>query len=291
MNATIKHPVLRYHGGKFRMAPWIISHFPVHRVYCEPFGGAASVLMLKPICRQEIYNDLDQEIVNVFRVLRDPVKREQLKESLELTPYSRVDYEQSYKPARCMVERARRTIVRAQLGCSSRGATSTHRTGFRFNDGSKSLWRRSPHLWSRYPGLIASFGERLKDVVIEARPAMELIVALDRKCDGQMLYYVDPPYVLSTRSKESNAKRSYRYDMSDEDHIELARLLHSVKGMVVLSGYDCELYSELYGDWLKISHTNTNDARQQTIECLWISPNAQGKAQLSLMEGAIPCHQ
>lgn len=270
------------------MAPWIISHFPMHRVYCEPFGGAASVLMLKPICQQEIYNDLDMEIVNVFRVLRDPAKREQLQAALELTPYARIEFDQSYKPARNMVERARRTIIRAHLGYSSRGATSTHKTGFRFND--NKGWRRGPYLWSKYPESIAAFGERLEAVVLEARPAMELIAALDRKCDGQTLYYVDPPYVLNTRSKESNVKRSYRYDMTDENHIELARLLHSVKGMVVLSGYDCELYSELYGDWLKVEHTNTNDARQQTVECLWISPNAQGKAQLSLSE-ALTCHQ
>jgi DNA adenine methylase len=68
----VTRPVLRYYGGKFRLADWIISMFPAHRFFVEPFGGAANVLMAKPRSFGEIYNDLDSEVVNVFKVLRDP---------------------------------------------------------------------------------------------------------------------------------------------------------------------------------------------------------------------------
>jgi DNA adenine methylase len=91
-------PIMRYHGGKWRLAPWIISYFPIHKVYVEPFGGAASVLMRKPRSHGEVYNDLDDEIVNVMRVLRDPGMCDALANSLALTPYSRTEFEQAYEP-------------------------------------------------------------------------------------------------------------------------------------------------------------------------------------------------
>jgi len=106
-------PVLRYHGGKWRLASWIISHFPPHRVYVEPFGGAASVLLRKPRSYAEVYNDMDGEIVNVFRVLRDPARARELERVLRLTPFAREEFELSYIRDEDPIEQARRTIVRA----------------------------------------------------------------------------------------------------------------------------------------------------------------------------------
>lgn len=112
-----RRPVLRYHGGKWRLAPWICAHFPAHRLYVEPFGGAASVLLRKPRSYGEIYNDLDGEIVNVFRVLRD--NGHALRAALELTPFAREEFAESYMPHSDPIEQARRTIVRSFQGFGS----------------------------------------------------------------------------------------------------------------------------------------------------------------------------
>lgn len=88
----ITRPVLRYHGGKFRLREWVINFFPPHDVYVEPFGGAASVLLAKYPSRIEVYNDLSSDVVNLFRVLREPCTANRLRELLELTPFSREEF-------------------------------------------------------------------------------------------------------------------------------------------------------------------------------------------------------
>lgn len=122
-------PIMRYHGGKWRLAPWIIQHMPPHRVYVEPFGGAASVLLRKPRTYAEVYNDMDGEIVNLFKVARDDSER--LKHLLELTPFSRDEFAASYEPTSNPIEQARRTVVRSFLGFGSNAHAKA--TGFRAN--------------------------------------------------------------------------------------------------------------------------------------------------------------
>ena len=172
MTNPVRRPLLRYHGGKWNLAPWIISHFPAHRVYVEPFGGAASVLLRKPRAYAEIWNDLDQEVVNLFRVLRDPLMAEQLRAHLELTPFAREEFEQSYERATDPVEQARRMIARSYQGFGSAAATR-ETTGFR------AASRRSgtipAHDWDNYPKQLGFAIRRLKSVVIENRPAVDLI--------------------------------------------------------------------------------------------------------------------
>src|SRR5262245_58814798 len=113
MATAPRRPVLRYHGGKWRLAPWIIEHFPEHRIYVEPYGGGASVLLRKSRAFAEVYNDLDGDVVNVFRVLRDRASAAALIRAIELTPWARDEFRLSYRPASDPVERARRTIARA----------------------------------------------------------------------------------------------------------------------------------------------------------------------------------
>jgi len=279
---TPTRPVLRYHGGKWRLAPWVISHFPPHRVYVEPFGGAASVLMRKPRSYAEVYNDLDGEVVNVFRVLRDPVLSSELETLLCLTPFSRVEFESAYEVATeqlSEVERARRTIVKAFMGFGSnaihagkprgmrtRASTWGHDTGFRAN--SHRSGTTPAHDWSRYPVHIHVFRDRLAGVVLEHRKAIECILQHDR---ADTLHYADPPYVMSTRS---DPQKDYLHELTDDDHRDLAELLHSVTGMVVLSGYRSSLYDELYGTWERYDIKAFADGARERTECLWLSPRA-----------------
>lgn len=272
MQLTPARPVLRYYGGKWRIAPWIIQHFPPHRVYVEPFGGAASVLMQKRRSYAEVYNDLDGEVVNVFRVLRDPRQSVELERLLRLTPFARDEQEAAYEPSHDPVEQARRTIIKSFMGFSSSGIFS--RTGFRNNTSRSGT--TPAHDWASYPDSIRLFTERLRGVVIENRPAIDVIREHDRE---DTLHYVDPPYVISARSSPSH---EYRYEMTDDDHRELAAVLRSVKGMVVVSGYPSDLYNEFFGDWRQIRRKSWADGAGERTECLWLNPRAAEHLQATL---------
>jgi len=116
-------PLVRYHGGKWKLAPWILSHFPQHRCYVEPFGGGASVLLRKPRSYAEVYNDLSGEIVNLFRVACD--RGDELVRACELTPFARDEFIETWKPSPDPLEQARRTIARSFMGFGSAAATMT----------------------------------------------------------------------------------------------------------------------------------------------------------------------
>lgn len=290
-------PVLRWHGGKWKLAPWIIAQFPPHRVYVEPFGGAASVLMRKPRAYAEIYNDLDGEVVNLFRVLRDPAGGGQLVRQLELTPFAREEFDLAYEATKEPVERARRLCIRAMMGFGSNGHNISVRTGFRAN--SNRSGTTPAHDWKNYPPAIAAIGERLQGVIIENRPAIEVMAQHDAPTT---LHYVDPPYVLSTRSignpydLKSRAKRSgsahrsamYAHEMTDEDHRALVDVLLALAGMVVLSGYPHPIYEQVLGDWRMIETAAHADGARPRTEVLWINPAAVAARRdlLSLAGGA-----
>lgn len=265
---TISAPVIRYHGAKFRLAPWVLQHFPPHTCYVESFGGAAGVLMQKPRSYAEVYNDLDGDIVNLFRMLQDPATRAALVERLVLTPYSRAEFELSWEPANDPIERARRTIIRAQMGFGSAGATKGI-TGFRID--TKRQYGTAQSLWAEYPDSLAAVGQRLACVLIENRPAMEVITAHDA---ATTLHYVDPPYLHDTRYKGASSGRYYRHEMDDGEHRKLLSVLLELEGMVVLSGYPSELYSELLTDWSCYSTSARISAARGTAnrtECVWLN--------------------
>lgn len=243
---------------------------PEHRSYVEPFGGAASVLMRKPRAYFEVYNDLDGDIVNVFRVLRAPELADRLRQQLELTPFAREEFFGSYESSDDPVERARRTIVRTMMG---HGTTSRRkgRTGFRGK--SKRGWGSTgAGDWTTYPQHIAAFIERLRGVVIEQRAALDVIRVYD---DADTLFYVDPPYPLSTRSSmrsERDTGRAYAHDMTDDQHREVAARLCGAAGAVVVSGYHCALYDELYAGWERREKHAMADRGAKRIEVLWSKP-------------------
>lgn len=262
-----RRPALRYHGGKWRLAPWIISHFPAHDIYTEAYGGAASVLLRKPRSYAEVYNDLDGEIVNVFRVLRE--RSAELCRVLELTPYARAEYETSHEPARDELEQARRTIVRS---CMGHGANFTRRTrdgrvmrgGFR-NYSKKNRRSIPAQDWRNYPEELAGMAERLRGVIIENRKAAEVICKHD---SSETLHYVDPTYDHQSRGR----KNDYRFEMTEKDHRELASVLKGLQGYVVLSGYQSGLYRELFGNWQRVEKRVMADGGGPRTEVLWLNP-------------------
>jgi len=261
-------PVLRYHGGKWLLAPWIISHFPAHRVYVEPYGGAASVLMRKPRSYAEVYNDLDGEITNVFEVLRDPARAAELTRALHLTPFSRAEFELSYAESDDPVEQARRTIVRSFMGFGS-AAASRVITGFRAN--SNRSGTTPAHDWMNYPDCLPAIIERLRGVVIESREALEVMAAHD---GPKTLHYVDPPYHHSTRSYHMGQRGYYRHEMTDEQHAELLAFLKGLKGAVVLSGYSSDLYERELADWKREERPARADGARERTEVLWLNEKA-----------------
>lgn len=263
-------PALRYHGGKFRIAPWVMSHFPPHTCYVEPFGGAAGVLLQKPRCYAEVYNDLDGEVVNFFRVLQDPALRAQLVDLVVHTPYARAEFEKAWLPARGQVERARRLAIRAQMGFGSGGATRDT-TGFRVDI--KRKYGTAQALWAEYPEAIAKAGQRFAGVLIECRPALEVLAHHD---SPETLHFVDPPYLHSVRSTHAGSSgRGYKHEMTDEDHQALLEAILGLQGMVVVSGYASPLYDTALAGW-KRDTTHARIASQRgtklSTEVLWLNP-------------------
>ena len=282
---TPTRPVLRWHGGKWILAPWIISHFPEHRVYTEVYGGAASVLMRKARSYAEVYNDLDGDVVNLFRVLRDPDTGAALREALRLTPFAREEFKTACDHVDEPIERARRMVVRSYMGFGSNASTSMkNRAAFRNGAGDRKSTERMKtgfravsnlsgttpaHDWANYPECMDAMIQRLRAVVIECRPAVEIL----RQHDGpQTLHYVDPPYVHATRKK--GQEKNYTHEMTDEDHRELANVLHGLEGMVVLSGYQSALYADLYHGWNSVSRKAMADGARERTETLWFNDRA-----------------
>jgi DNA adenine methylase len=257
---------MRYHGGKWRLAKWIISHFPEHRIYTETFGGAASVLMQKPRSYAEVYNDLDGEIVNLFRVLRNPAQARELLRQIELTPFAREEFELTYLTDGDPIEQARRTVARSFMGFGS-AAASGQPTGFR-GDSNRS-GTTPAHDWRNYPAAMAAIVDRVSGVVIENKSAEEVVLQYD---SPDTLHYVDPPYVHETRSQKKRTHSAYRFEMTDSQHRDLAEILHNTQGYVVLSGYACPLYDELYTDWYRVDRVAHADGARDRIESLWLNP-------------------
>lgn len=259
----LTRPILRYHGGKWLLAPWIISHFPAHRVYVEPFGGAGSVLLRKPRAYAEIYNDLDDEMVNLFRVVRD--RSAEFHRAIELTPYARSEFVESYGRHTDPIEQARRTAARCCMGFGTNALTNA--TGFR---ASATRSGSTPaHDWRAYPDNIGAIMERMRGVCIENRPASQVIESHDSL---ETLIYADPPYAQETRDKGCD----YNHEMTDDDHRQLATTLGNAAGMVVLSGYACPLYDdELYASWHRVERPALADGARPRTEVLWLNDAAR----------------
>jgi DNA adenine methylase len=278
--AAARRPVLRWHGGKWKLAPWIVSHFPPHRCYVEPFGGAASVLLRKPRAYAEVYNDLDDWVVSLFRVLRDETKAVRLLELLRLTPFARTEFEEgrNLEPAPGLddVEAARRLIIRSFMGFGS-NAHNGRSAGFRANSNRSGTTPAQD--WANYPDALPALIERLRGVVIENRDAIAVMAAHD---GPEVLHYVDPPYLPETRSpanKYDLKYRRYRHEMAPADHARLLDYLRTVEGIVVLSGYASEMYDAALHDWKRVEMAAFADGARARVEVAWLNPACVGAAR------------
>lgn len=259
------YPILKYPGAKWRIAPWVLEHLPPHESYLEPFFGSGAVFFLKEKARVETINDLDGEVVNFFRICRN--RPDELAEMLSLTPWSREERDAAYDCGEVdELERARRFCVRCWM---TFGASPYKSNGWRHTTGkNRDGGPDNPKLWARMPGCVQEAARRLLDAQIENRPALEVI----QKHNGpEVLIYADPPYVRATRTAHIN---SYHHEMSDAEHEALLQELVKHSGMVVLSGYDSEMYRDLLSDWRVETTGTTAERGAKKTECLWINPAA-----------------
>lgn len=275
-SSKVTRPALRYFGGKFRLSKWILSQLPEHETYVEPFGGAMGVLLNKQPAHFEIYNDLDGEVVNFFRVLRD--HPDELIRLITLTPFSRKEQQEAMieKGGLEDIERARRLYIRSWQ--SHGGGRSKWKSGWRYqynnNRGKATIsdWNEIDHLWS----IVA----RLKTVQIECDHALKVMKRYDA---ADVLFYLDPPYMNSTLSNRWELK-AYSYGMDDAMHEEILQMVVNMKGMVAISGKRHELYDRYLEGWVCLQKTVPTDFNSMSIENLWLSPNLVAKQHQMRMD-------
>lgn len=254
--------VLKYPGAKNRLASWICSYIPEHDVYLEPFAGSLAVLFNKNRSHIETVNDLDGEVTNFFRVIRD--RGNELERVISLTPFSRREYEDAYKPSHDELERARRFAVKCWMGF---GCGNLYRNGFK--SGQQTHSPNPSNAWKELPNTIKLAVERLKGVQIENLPAEELIKRYDT---SDVFIYADPPYLHDTRKNYL-----YKHEMSDTDHKELLKLLTIHQGKVLLSGYDNDLYNKMLGGWNKVQKDTIAEGGRRRTETLWMNYDIEGE--------------
>ena len=259
-----KRPALRYYGGRWKLAPWIISRFPPHQNYVEPCGGAASVLLQKPRSPLETYNDLDGNVVNFFRALRD--RPDELIRKIRLTPWARAEYELSLEPCEDDVERARRFFVASWMSMQGGHHSKTSKT-WKIQKRADYVFRLSCDAWPDRADALTGLVERLQRVQIDNRDACDVIGRYD---NADTLIYFDPPYIKATRHQAD----IYRLEVDQDFHIQAADLLRQCAGYVIVSGYACLLYTELYEthDWHRVDKEAQTNSGGKRIESLWLSP-------------------
>lgn len=260
MKAVVKYP-----GSKWALAKWIISFFPEHHSYLEPFFGSGAVLFNKPRSNIETVNDMDGNVVNLFNwIKRDP---ERLAHEIYYTPYARQVYEDAFTSMpEDSLERAVNFYIRLNMGYGFR--TNGEKVGWK-NDVQGRERAYASQDWCNLPDKILQAAERLRGVQIENMPALDLIKRFNYK---NVLIYCDPPYMMETRHG-----KQYRCEMDDGDHEELLRLLLKHKGFVLISGYDTELYRDMLAGWTRYETTAYSQVCSKKKEVLWMNFNLYGK--------------
>lgn len=261
--------LLKYPGAKNRIAGWICGYIPEHDVYVEPYAGSLAVLFNKAPCHIETVNDLHEEVVNYFRVLRD--NAEALQRLIRITPYSRKEYENAFEETDSDIERARRFCVRCWMGF---GCSNLYKNGFK--SGQQTHSPNPARAWASLSDVMEAASERLRNVQIECLPALELIKRYNTE---DVFMYVDPPYLHGTRKNYL-----YKHEMQNKEHEELLKVLTKHPGRILLSGYENEMYNDYLSGWNKAYKNTRAENGLARTEILWMNYDAE-QGQMTLFGG------
>jgi len=261
-----------WYGGKFNHLNWLLPLLPQTTHYCEPFAGSAAVLLNREPSPVETYNDIDGEVVNFFRVLRD--QPEDLIRAIGLTPFSREELRIAVEEPiddLSELERARRFFVRARQVRTGLAQTASAGRWAHCKLTSRAGMAGAVSRWLGSVEGLSEIVQRLLRVQIENATAIEVIQRYDSE---ETLFYCDPPYPHDSRGDI----HAYGYEMTDNDHRELAKVLTNLKGKVALSGYRCELLDKLYKDWNCVESPSKQclSVKQPRTEILWTNYDVPG---------------
>ncbi len=259
--------VFGWYGGKFSHLDWLLPLLPSCHHYCEPFSGSGAVLLNRKPSPVETYNDIDGDVVNFFRVLRD--KHEELIRAIALTPFSREEYHIAIHGGTCGitdVEQARRFYIRARQTRTGLAQTASLGRWANCKHSSRAGMSGVVSRWLGGIDALDDIAQRLLRVQIENRPAVDVIRLYD---SPETLFYCDPPYLHATRGDA----KAYGFEMDEEQHREFAEVVNQCRGMVAVSGYQHPLMENLFKSdrWFKtIGPEKTNHATKGIRqEVLW----------------------
>ncbi len=276
-NRSRRRIVFGWYGGKFSHLDWLMPLLPTCHHYCEPFAGSGAVLINRKPSPVETYNDIDGDVVNFFRVLRD--HHEELIRAIALTPFSREEYHNAIYDSTSGIndiELARRFYVRARQTRTGLAQTASLGRWANCKDTSRSGMSGVVSRWLGGVDALDEIAQRLLRVQIENRPAIDMIRLYD---SPKTLFYCDPPYLHATRGDA----KAYGFEMDEEQHREFAEVVNECKGMVAVSGYDHPLMDELFkpGRWFKTHGPektihSTKDKRSEVLWTNYVSIKQKG---------------
>lgn len=255
--------VLKYPGSKWNIASQLVNMIPEHHSYVEPFFGSGAVLFNKPVSNIETINDLDSDVTNLFRCIQ--MDSERLARMVMTTPFSREIYDGQFESAESTMylsnfQRAANFLVRCWQGHGFR--TNGYKVGWKNDvvgrERAYALWN-----WYRLPECIIDIAERLREVQIENRPAIEVIERFNYK---KVFMYIDPPYLLGTRTG-----KQYKHEMSDAEHEEMLKVLLQSDAKIMVSGYESDMYNDYLKNWNKKTFDSCAEHGKPRKEVIWMN--------------------
>lgn len=263
--------VIQYPGSKWNLANTIVSMIPEHHSYVEPFFGSGAVLFTKPQSHIETINDLDNDVVNLFKTIRE--HPEELARAIYYTPYAEIEYEQAYtgQEETDPVESARKFLVRC---LQSHGFSSYRKVGWKIDVQGRERSYNVKH-WNDVPDIVHQVAERLKQVQITNTDAVDLIKRFDHE---NVFMYLDPPYVMSARTSK---RPQYQHEMTEEDHVRLLETILKSKAKIMISGYQTDLYDDMLKGWNRYEFDATARMGLPRKEIIWTN---YGEKQITLLD-------